>query len=209
MAHSNSDQAPESVPALPGDSGPAATQPHPKHFSNKGGGRGRAGSQHKKRDMGRSEWRYKAFFILQDLLHCFGLTAKVKPNQTNENATTTSKQQKDRELIEGMPHCRSTLPNSQRTILMLRKGDPRRRSLFSSDTLAPDTEVCNCEANPSFRDDHALILPEHTTRRPLKATFSRHSLPHEPSQKPMPTIPRSPPSSDVPGPIRVYTLQAM
>lgn len=130
MAHSSADQTTESESALPLGASSEALEPSSKHSSNKGRGRGRTGPPRKKRDMARSEWRYKPSPFQLDLVHCFELTAKAKREQTNENATTTSKQQNDSGLIEEMPLYRSTLLNSPRTISMLRKGDLRRRLLY-------------------------------------------------------------------------------
>jgi hypothetical protein len=46
----------------------------------------------------------------------FGLTAKAKRNQTNENAMTTSKPSSDREPIEEMLRCQSTLHSSRKML---------------------------------------------------------------------------------------------
>lgn len=75
MAQSSTDEMSQSQRNVPGVPG---TDSYPESFSNKNRGTGRGGAANKKRNMGRSEWRYSILEFPPQLFLYFGLTAKAK-----------------------------------------------------------------------------------------------------------------------------------
>jgi hypothetical protein len=130
MAQSITDQTSESVAASSGASRSESSQPHPISLSSESKSRARGGPAEKKRDVGRSEWRYGHFGWIF-LVDCVGLTAKAKRNQTSENAITISKQQSGRGSIGGTSRYQSMPLSSRRMISLLRREDRRRKSQSS------------------------------------------------------------------------------
>lgn len=88
MDQASASQTSESRDSLPGGAGAGTEQLHSKSVFDKSRGRGRGGPPNKKRDMGRSEWRYEQSILFYlSTHHYFRLTAKskTKPDKRRRN----------------------------------------------------------------------------------------------------------------------------